>query len=51
MLTGLAGDVLPALADGRIHAVVDTVLDFDDSSTALELLRGHRTGKVALHVP
>ncbi|WP_375484992.1 zinc-binding alcohol dehydrogenase family protein [uncultured Jatrophihabitans sp.] len=51
VLAGLTHDVLPALADGRISAVVDTVLDFDDSAAALGALRGHRTGKVVLRVP
>jgi len=49
IIDGLADDVMPAVADGRIRAVVDSVGHFDDAPAALDRLRtGTTTGKVVL---
>jgi NADPH:quinone reductase len=47
----LKPDVLPAVADGRIRAVVDSVFDFDDALSAAKYLRSYDAiGKVVLEV-
>lgn len=52
----VAGDMIaatvPALADGRIHAVVDSVHPFSEAGAALERLRsGKAEGKIVLRLP
>lgn len=52
LLAALESRVLPALADGRIKAVVDTVLPFADAASAVERLgSGQALGKIVLRMP
>jgi NADPH2:quinone reductase len=51
LFDGLTPAVLPALADGRIRAVIDGAYAFDDARSALErLASGQAAGKVALNL-
>ena len=51
LFDGLTPAVLPALADGRIRAVIDGAYAFDDARSALErLASGRAAGKVALNL-
>jgi len=49
VIAALAGDVMPAVADGRIRPVVDAVLPFDQANDAIARVRdGRAEGKVVL---
>lgn len=51
LLDGLTDEVIPAVTDHRIRAVVDRVFPFDRAPEALEELRsGEHTGKVVLRL-
>jgi NADPH:quinone reductase-like Zn-dependent oxidoreductase len=51
LFDGLTSAVLPAVADGRIRAVIDRPYAFDDAHSALErLASGQALGKVVLHL-
>ena len=45
---GVRTDVLPAVADGRVRAVVDSSFAFADAASALDRLRGGTAGKIVL---
>lgn len=48
----LIPDVLPALADGRIRPIVDSVFGFEDAHPALDRLRSNDAiGKIVLEMP
>lgn len=48
----LSAEVLPALADGRIRPIVDSVFAFDDAPLALARLRSNQAiGKIVLELP
>ncbi|MFJ9566950.1 zinc-binding dehydrogenase, partial [Streptomyces fuscichromogenes] len=50
--TGLMADVVPAVAEGRIRAVVDSVFAFDDAKAAADRMRsGEAVGKIVLELP
>jgi NADPH2:quinone reductase len=52
LITALAPAILPAVADGRIRAVIDQVFAFTDIHAAMSRLRdGHAHGKVVLALP
>ena len=52
ILDGLADAVLPAVADGRIKAVIDRILPFEDAQAGLDrLAEGTTQGKVVLTLP
>jgi NADPH2:quinone reductase len=51
LIDALVPAVLPAVADGRIQAVIDRSYAFDDADAALErLASGQAEGKVVLHL-
>src|SRR4051812_39230246 len=51
LFDGLTPAVLPAIADRRIRAVIDSAYAFDDARSALErLASGQAAGKVALNL-
>ncbi len=44
--------LLPAVADGRVRPLIDTILSFDTATQAAERLRSHQAqGKIVLAVP
>jgi NADPH:quinone reductase-like Zn-dependent oxidoreductase len=48
----LKADVLPAVADGRIQAVIDRVVPFDGAQSAAERMRANEAaGKIVLELP
>ncbi|MFJ9631825.1 zinc-binding alcohol dehydrogenase family protein [Streptomyces sp. NPDC101175] len=48
----LMADVVPAVQEGRIHAVVDSVFAFDDAKAAADRMRsGKAVGKIVLELP
>jgi len=50
--SALATEVLPALADGRIRPIVDSVFAFDDAHLAADRLRSNEAiGKIVLEMP
>ncbi|MDY7105920.1 MAG: zinc-binding dehydrogenase [Actinomycetota bacterium] len=52
LLDGLGPEIIPAVVDGRVRAVVDRVLPFDRADEAFEHLRsGRPDGKVVLTGP
>lgn len=52
LLEAVTARILPAVADGRIRAVVDTVFDVADVAAALDRLRsGDAEGKIVLRMP
>jgi NADPH:quinone reductase-like Zn-dependent oxidoreductase len=49
VIAALAEEVLPAVAEGRVRPVIDTVLTFDQADAAAERMRSHQAhGKVVL---
>ena len=52
LLDGVAAELLPLVADGRLTPLVHSALPFEELPRALELLRsGRAQGKIALTVP
>ena len=50
--SALVADVLPALADGRVRPIVDSVFAFDDAHLAFDRVRSNLAiGKVVLEMP
>ena len=52
VIAALRAEVLPAVADGRITAVIDSEFDFEQAGAAAERLRSNQArGKIVLRVP
>ena len=48
----LVPDVLPAVADGRIQAMIDRVVPFDEALSAAQCMRANEAaGKIVLELP
>jgi NADPH:quinone reductase-like Zn-dependent oxidoreductase len=48
----LAPSVLPAVADGRIQAMIDRVVPFDEAQSAAQCMRANEAaGKIVLELP
>jgi len=51
VISGLAAEVLPAVAEGRIRPMIDSTFDFDRADEAVDRLRSYEAqGKIILKV-